>query len=224
MKKCYKLAVFDLDGTVLNTLDDLADSVNAVLAASGYPVRTKEEVRCFVGDGIRNLVRRSLPEGVQDPEIDHVFEEMLRYYGTHCNVKTAPYSGVPELLRNLRAAGMRTAILSNKADAAVQTLCAEYFPDLFDLTMGEQAAYPRKPAPDSLFALLGKLSVRPEEAVYIGDSEVDVRTARNAGVDGIFVDWGFRDCGALRAAGAEWILSDPAELEKFLLEAKKPER
>ncbi len=217
MEKRYKLAVFDLDGTILDTLDDLADSVNVVLAASGYPVRTREEVRCFVGNGIRNLVRRALPEGVQDPEIDRVFAQMLEYYGAHCSRKTAPYPGVPELLRKLRTAGMQTAVLSNKADAAVHALCDQYFPDLFDLTMGEQPAYPRKPAPDSLLALLEMLSADLEETVYIGDSEVDVQTARNAGIDGVFVDWGFRDRDTLREAGAEWIFSEAAELEKYLL-------
>ncbi len=203
----YRLAVFDLDGTLLDTLDDLTDSLNTVLSRNGYAPRTRDEVRRFVGNGIRRLIERALPEGTEDAEIDRIFAVFKPYYNMHCNVKTAPYRGVPALLRVLRAAGMRTAVLSNKADEAVQPLCAQYFPGLLDMARGERAPFPRKPEPDSLLNMLRELGVSPEEAVYIGDSEVDVRTAANAGIQAILVDWGFRDRETLRAAGARVIVS-----------------
>ncbi len=213
----YQLAVFDLDGTILNTLDDLADSLNAALAAAGYPLRTRDEVRCFVGNGIRKLMERGVPEGTPTEEIDRVHRLFTAHYNAHCADKTGPYAGIPALLVALRAAGMRTAVLSNKADEAVQKLCARYFPGMFDAVQGERAPFPRKPEPDALYAMLGELGIAREETVYIGDSEVDIATARNAGLAAILVDWGFRDRETLLAAGAESIVSAPEDLEQRLL-------
>ncbi len=217
-KPKYRLAVFDLDGTILDTLDDLADSLNAVLAQNGYPQRTRDEVRRFVGNGIRTLILRALPEGTDDAEIDRIFGIFKDYYQQHCAEKTAPYEGIPMLLRILRAAGMRSAVLSNKADAAVQALCAQYFKGLLAAARGERAPFPRKPEPDSLLDLLRELEVSAADAVYIGDSEVDVATARNAGMHAVLVDWGFRDRETLLAAGAQVIVSDTDALLRELME------
>ena len=214
----YELAIFDLDGTILDTLDDLADAVNAALAASHFPVRTREEVRTFVGNGIRLLIERAVPTGTDAAQIDTVFAYFKEYYATHCADRTAPYAGVRELLQRLRAAGCRTAVLSNKADFAVQTLCARYFDGLLDAAAGERTGVLRKPAPDGVWTLLSSLKVERERAVYIGDSEVDVQTAKNAGMDAILVDWGFRTAAQLRAAGATCIVSDTATLADAILQ------
>ena len=214
----YELAIFDLDGTILDTLDDLTDAVNAALAASHFPARTREEVRGFVGNGIRLLIERAVPSGTNTAQIDTVFAHFKKYYAAHCADRTAPYAGVRELLQMLRAAGCRVAVLSNKADFAVQTLCARYFDGLLDAAAGERAGVLRKPAPDGVWALLSSLKVSRERAVYIGDSEVDVQTAQNAGLDAILVDWGFRTAAQLRAAGATCIVSDTAALADAIVQ------
>ena len=215
----YRLAIFDLDGTVLDTLDDLANAVNVVLARSGLPMRTRDEVRRFVGNGIRSLVERAVPTGTDRAKTDTVFADFKEYYGAHCAERTAPYKGVIELLKSLRAAGCRTAVLSNKADFAVQALCHRYFEGLFDAVAGERESegIPKKPAPDGLHAICKALHVPRERAVYIGDSEVDVATAQNAGLDAILVDWGFRTAAQLREAGASTVLSDTAALAAAIL-------
>ena len=213
----YKLAIFDLDGTILDTLEDLTDGTNFVLSACGYPVRTIEEVRRFVGNGIRKLIERALPSGTPEAEIDRVHGIFAPYYKEHCAVRTRAYDGIPELLLALREQGMLTAVLSNKADFAVQPLVQQYFPHLFDLARGEIAGVPRKPAPDAVFQILAQLGMEKEHAVYIGDSNVDAETARNAGLACICVDWGFRDREQLLAAGAGQIVSSPEELLHALL-------
>ncbi len=214
----YQLAIFDLDGTILDTLEDLTDGVNYALTECGYPVRTIDEVRSFVGNGIRRLIERALPSGTPEAEIDHVHGIFSPYYRAHCDVKTRPYDGIPEMLRMLRESGIRTAVLSNKADFAVQPLVRQYFGGLFDLAFGERDGIPRKPAPDAVFEILAQLGVEKSQAVYIGDSNVDVETARNAGLDCICVDWGFRDRAQLRDAGAEQIVSAPQELLKHMIQ------
>jgi len=213
----YTLAVFDLDGTILDTLQDLKNSVNAAMTACGYPERTYEEVRRFVGNGIRNLIVRSAPAGTGEAEIDRAFEAFHQHYALHCADLTCPYPGVTELLGSIRAKGMKTAVVSNKADYAVQELCEKYFPGLFDFVCGEREGISRKPAPDSVNEVLSVLHIAREKAVYIGDSEVDVLTARNAEMDCLCVDWGFRDRDVLEKAGASVILSAMPELENALL-------
>lgn len=213
----YKLAIFDLDGTILDTLEDLTDGVNFALSECGYPVRTIEEVRSFVGNGIRKLIERALPSDTPEAEIDRVHGIFSPYYKAHCDVKTKPYDGIPEILQALRDAGILTAVLSNKGDFAVQPLIRRYFPDLFDLAFGERAGIPRKPAPDAVFEILAQLGVEKSQAVYIGDSGVDIETAGNAGLACISVDWGFRDRAQLLDAGAEQIVSAPQELLEYII-------
>lgn len=212
----YQLAIFDLDGTLLNTLEDLADSVNYIMKQFGYPERTLTEVRSFVGNGIRKLIERSAPEDATSEEIDRMFEEFKVYYGEHCADKTKPYEGIRELLDDMQKQGIKLAVVSNKADYAVKTLCEQYFPGIFDEAVGERTGIARKPAPDTVNEVLKMLQTEKSKAVYIGDSEVDVQTARNAELDCIAVDWGFRDAEVLKAAGAEKIASTPAEVVKHM--------
>lgn len=198
----YKLAIFDLDGTVLDTLDDLADSVNHALAVHNLPERSIDEIRTFIGNGARLLIERSVPEGCGKAVTDLVFTEFQTYYKTHGDIKTKPYDGVIDMLAKLRARGVRLAVLSNKPNFAVQILCERYFGGVFDSAAGEKAGVPRKPAPDALYTILADYSVSVSDAVYIGDSEVDIETAKNANMDCISVTWGFRDGDFLAASGA----------------------
>lgn len=208
----YRLAVFDLDGTILNTLEDLADSTNHALAVNGLPGRSIDEVRQFVGNGIRNLIERAVPEGTDEELTDRVFGEFKEYYGIHCFDKTRPYDGILECMEKIRGDGMQVAVVSNKADFAVQELCERFFPGLSDVSVGEREGVRRKPYPDSVLHVLDSLGVKKEDAVYIGDSEVDVKTAGNAGIDEIAVEWGFRDSAYLRNQGAKVLVKTPAEL------------
>lgn len=212
MKNNYQLVIFDLDGTLLDTLDDLADSVNYALGTESLPVRTREEVRQFVGNGIRKLVERAVPAGTAVEVTDRVFEAFQVRYKEHCADKTKPYDGILELLHDLKERGVKTAVVSNKADFAVKELCQQYFPGLLCEAIGERAGIARKPAPDTVNEVLRLLGMDRTGAVYIGDSEVDVETAENANMDCIAVDWGFRDAACLRKAGAAVIVSDAEEL------------
>ena len=208
----YQLAIFDLDGTLLDTLEDLADSTNYIMRQYGYPERTIVEVRSFVGNGIRKLLERSAPKGTLPEEIDRMFEDFKEYYGAHCAEKTKPYEGIMDLLASLQKREIKLAVVSNKADYAVKALCEQYFPGYFDEAVGERVGIARKPAPDTVNEVLMNLQVEKTGAVYIGDSEVDVQTAKNAELDCIAVDWGFRDKDVLKMAGAETIVSTPAEV------------
>lgn len=214
----YKLAVFDMDGTILNTLEDLADSTNYALKANGLPERTIDEVRRFVGNGIRLLIERAVPTDTDKKLIDKVFDTFKEYYKTHCAVKTRPYDGIKDVLLELRKAGCLTAVVSNKADFAVQDLCKDYFDNLFDFAIGEREGIKKKPAPDSVFEVLSKLNVEKDNAVYIGDSDVDFATSVNAGMDVIIVGWGFRDEEFLREKGAKRIIKQPSEILDIILE------
>lgn len=214
-----KTLIFDLDGTILDTLDDLADALNYALRVHGYPSRTVEEVRRMVGNGIGNLVSRGIQEGREqrsDQEIQAALETFKGYYGDHCRDKTKPYDGVLEALDQLKKAGYALALVSNKADFAVQELRGVFFPGVFDYAAGEKSGVARKPAPDMVHNAQAALGVAPEECVYIGDSEVDVATARNAGVDLVAVTWGFRDRETLLAAGAVTLVDSPKELRAML--------
>lgn len=208
----YRLMIFDLDGTLLNTLEDLADSVNYVLWKHGFPERTTEEVRSFVGDGIHKLIERSVPEGTAPFMVEECFKDFTPYYKVHCADKTKPYEGITALLQRLRASGVKTAVVSNKADYAAKELCARYFPDMFDEVVGERVGIHRKPAPDSVNEVIRLLGATKEETVYVGDSDVDVQTAENAGIDGVFVAWGFKGEAFLKEAGANVIVTRPEEI------------
>ena len=213
----YKLVLFDLDGTVLDTLEDLTDATNAAMAMHGYPTHSIDAVRSFVGNGIGSLIRCAVPSGTDEAKIHTVLGDFKKYYGAHCADKTRPYAGVLEMLAALRAAGIRTAVVSNKADFAVKELAERYFKGSFDMAIGEREGIARKPAPDSVFEVMRAMDATPSECVYIGDSDVDVLTAKNAGIDGIFVTWGFRSEACLREAGAKTIVCTPAAITDLIL-------
>lgn len=196
--------LFDLDGTLLDTLEDLADAVNHVLRQFGYPERTVGEVRRFVGNGAALLIQRAVPEGA-DPE--PVLAAFRAFYDAHCQVKTKPYEGILDALAELREA-FTIAVVSNKPDSAVKALCTDYFPGVY--AWGESADCPRKPAPDMVRKAMETIGV--ERCVYVGDSEVDVATANNAGVPCLTVLWGFRDRDELVAAGAKHFCDEPKNL------------
>lgn len=212
----YDLIIFDMDGTILDTLEDLADSLNYTLKMHGYRTRTMEEVRSFVGNGIRRLVARGAGNTISEEELDSLCATQKEYYSLHCADKTKPYDGIPELLQTLRKAGYKTAVVSNKADYAVSNLVKQYFDGLFDMAVGERPDVRRKPAPDSVSEVLNRLQMPKEKAVYIGDSDVDIETAQNACLDCIAVDWGFRDREVLVSKGAEVIVSTPSEILTFV--------
>ncbi|MCH5342560.1 MAG: HAD-IA family hydrolase [Acetatifactor sp.] len=213
----YELVIFDMDGTILNMLEDLADSLNHVLELFGYPVRTLDEVKSFVGNGLKKLIERAAPEDVPEETRNQIYREHLKYYREHCADKTKPYDGIVSLIKNLRQHGKKTAVVSNKADAAVHDLCHQYFEGLFDAAVGERESIAKKPAPDMVDAILETLAVPRDKAVYIGDSEVDIAMARNAGMDCVIVSWGFREKVFLRSQGADRIV-DTAEELQFLLQ------
>ena len=208
----YTIAIFDLDGTILNTLEDLADSTNYALKTCGYPERTMDEVRQFVGNGIRKLMERAVPEGTPVEEIDRVHETFTAHYKVHCADKTRPYDGIMELLQNLKKDGCKLAVVSNKADYGVQELCKQYFDGIFDFAVGEREGIRKKPAPDSVNEVLKTLECSRDRAVYIGDSDVDIQTAANAQMDHIIVEWGFRDVPFLIAKGAKVLVEKPEEI------------
>ena len=211
----YRTFIFDLDGTLLNTLDDLTDSVNHALSLFGIPTRTREEIRSFVGNGIANLLKRSI--GFEHSQFAEILQEFRAFYGEHCKDKTREYEGVSELLTKLKARGVQTAVVSNKADFAVKKLVKEYFSDLIGEAVGENegAGIAKKPAPDSLLAVMKNYKAEPKTTVYIGDSEVDIQTAKTAGVDCISVVWGFKDREFLKKNGAKTFVETPLEILKF---------
>lgn len=214
----FKLAVFDMDGTILDTLEDLQDSLNVILTQHGYPVRSLEEVRCFVGNGILKLIERALPAECSEEQVQMVYRDFVPYYREHSADKTRPYEGVVALLEELKKSGMKLAVVSNKADAAVQDLCVQYFEGLFDMAAGEREGMKKKPAPDMVELVLNTLQISKKEAVYIGDSEVDIATAYNSGLHLCAVEWGFRDICVLKEHGAEYIFADTESLQKHLLQ------
>lgn len=208
----YELAVFDMDGTILNTLDDLTDATNHALKAFGYPEHSIEEVRFFVGNGIAKLIERATPAGTSEEERAKVRAEFMAYYKDHSADKTGPYPGITDLLKRLRAAGVKTAVVSNKPDPAVRDLCKTYYDGLFDAAVGDMEGQAVKPAPDMCLKVFKELGMGPENAVYIGDSDTDIQTARNAGLDEILVSWGFRGRQFLTEHGAKNICDTPDEV------------
>lgn len=205
--------LFDLDGTLLNTLEDLLDATNYALAQCGYPARTLSELRRFVGNGAENQIRMSLPAGASPEEVQRVLKIYKPYYTEHCQVKTRPYDGIWESLAILKEK-YPIAVVSNKPDAAVKTLCGQMFPGIFAL--GEAPDCPRKPAPDMVHKACRAIDV--DTCVYVGDSEVDVRTAKNAGVPCLSVLWGFRDREDIEAAGGQYFCESPAQLTEKIEE------
>ena len=210
----YSTYIFDLDGTLLDTLGDLAAATNYALRTHGMPEHSMDDVRRFVGNGVRKLMERAISQGTENPEFEATFATFRQYYMQHSLDTTKPYEGIPETLATLKAKGCRLAVVSNKMMAATQELCQHFFPDTIEVAIGENEAegIRKKPAPDTVFAALQQLGVGKENAVYVGDSDVDIQTAANSGLPCISVLWGFRDRDFLIQHGAETFASIPSEL------------
>ena len=213
----YQAVLFDMDGTVLDTLDDLCDSINHSLAEFSLPQVSREHVRQCLGNGAAFLVSHSIPAG-SSPELEaDVLAFYKPWYDAHCLIKTAPYEGILPMMQSLKEQGLRLAIISNKPNRAVQELSDAFFPGLLELSVGESPSVRRKPAPDTVLTAVSQIGLSVDQCVYVGDSEVDLQTARNAGMDCISVTWGFRDESQLIEAGASVLVRTPEELESFLL-------
>ena len=210
----YKLAIFDMDGTILSTLDDLANGVDYALIENGLPARSKQETRAALGRGVRFLIEQSVPDGLSDAEISKVEDDFLKYYKVHSMDNTKPYDGIVELIKEVRASGVKTAVVSNKIDSAVKELCANFFEGAFDVAYGERIGIPRKPDPKPINAIIDEFGLSKDEVVYIGDSEVDLLTANNAGINHIIVTWGFRDRNFLVQNGAKTLVENMDELKE----------
>ena len=221
--KNYQAILFDMDGTVLDTLRDLNAAVNRTMRQFGYAPQSLDDTRRFVGNGSRLLIERSVPAGTAPEQIEAVLAWYLPDYNAHANDTTAPYAGILPLMRRLRAAGKKLAIVSNKPDRIVRQLAEIHFPGLLETAVGEDEAHGvrRKPAPDTLLAAAKKLDTAPCDCLYVGDSEVDVLTARRAEMDCASVLWGFRSREELIAARATMLFETPEELRSFLLDKKK---
>ena len=211
-KKGRNVAIFDLDGTLLNTLDDLAASVNFALRTRGFPERRKPEIRLFLGNGIRYLMHKAVPEGTSEQDYEKAFALFRAYYLEHCLDETKPYPGILELLKVLNGNTYQLAIVSNKLQPAVEELNERFFRDYVSVAIGESKDVRRKPAPDTVLMALKRLNAKPEEAVYVGDSEVDIETAHNAGLPCISVLWGFRDKDFLLGHQAETLVEKPMDV------------
>lgn len=217
MGRC-EAVVFDLDGTLLDTLEDLTDSVNVALKKYHYPQKTIGQIRSYVGNGIRNLIMKSLPGGQENPDFECVFQEFRGHYKDNCQNKTKPYPGIEELLHSLKNEGIELAIVSNKADFAVKELNQFYFKDLNMAAIGEREGIERKPAPDTVYQALKEIGASPDTAVYVGDSEVDILTARNANMPCISVLWGFRSKETLAACHASFFAETAKDVYRFIHE------
>lgn len=215
----YKHVIFDLDGTLLNTIDDLADTGNHVCTLYGWPTHTVAEFKLMVGNGIPKLVERFAPQGTSQEVLDQAFQEFMDWYGVHKEDKTAPYAGMPEVTKALREAGVSIAVLSNKADVMAGPVVEHYYPGIFPVVQGALPGLPTKPDPTLLHKLMDRLGATQEDTLFVGDSNVDIRTAKNGGLTGCGVLWGFRSREELEAAGADVIVSTPQELLDLILKA-----
>lgn len=211
-----KAVIFDMDGTLLDTLEDLYLSANASLVQFGFPEKTLEEIRQFVGNGAINLMRRAVPEGEKNHHFEDCLQTFRKYYGEHLNDHTRPYDGIPELLQKLSEEGVPMAIVSNKPDFAVRELNERYFGGRIRTAIGESEGVRRKPAPDTVEQAAKELGVRMEDCIYVGDSEVDLETAKNCGIPCVSVTWGFRSGEMLREMGAEQMVEDTGGLYRIL--------
>jgi phosphoglycolate phosphatase len=213
----FKGVVFDLDGTLVNSLDDIADSMNAVLQGRGFPVHEVDAYKMFIGNGIRNLVRVTLPESNRDePTTAACHEQMVELYERNCLNKTKPYDGIIELLNELQARGLKLSVFSNKADAFTNRIVRALLPDCFEIVLGLRPDAPKKPDPWGALHIAEKLGLRPGEFLYIGDSNIDMQTAGNAGMVPVGALWGFRSREELLAGGAEHLIAHPMDLLKLL--------
>ena len=214
----YDLVIFDLDGTLLNTLADLTAATNRALTEAGLPLRTEEEVRTFIGGGVARLIRRAAPEGTDDESISALLQRFKEIYVENVNVHTLPYPGIHDLLRALRKRGIHTACNSNKVDAATQLLCRAHFADDIELALGETAGIPKKPAPDGAQRIMAHFGVAPERTLYVGDGDADILTAQNAGIDGAWVTWGFRRREELAGLDLSRAFDTVESLKAYILE------
>ncbi len=208
----YKAVIFDMDGTILNTLQDLTDATNFALKSFDMPERTIEEVRTFVGNGVKKLIERAVPENTSCEKTDQVLSRFLEYYSKHSNDNTCSYPGIQNLVVELKKLGIKTAVCTNKPDAPANALGKKYFDGLFDLILGQKEGLKTKPAPDGVNEILSIMNINRKDAVYIGDSDVDFETARNSDMDFIGVDWGFKGRKFLEALGAKTVVSSADEI------------
>lgn len=221
MTKRY--AIFDLDGTLLDTLDDLTDSMNYMLGKHNFPLRTRDEVRNFVGNGVRKLVERAVPPEYKADEefIDKFYDDFSLYYNSHSDIKTAPYPGTLDMLDKLLENGFDIAIVSNKIDSAVKSLSSKFFGERIKSAIGEKPSIRHKPEPDMVFMAMEEMGADKENSIYIGDSEVDIQTAKNSGIPCISVLWGFKDRKFLEDSGAMAIVESMEELGERLVNYQK---
>ncbi len=208
--------IFDLDGTLLNTLGDLRAATNHALEVRGLPPHSMEEIRQFIGNGIRLLICRAMPEGTPEAEIDAALDDFKAYYAAHIHDRTVPYDGIPQLLTALRKRGIKVAVLSNKIDSASQQLIEYFFPEKTDVVFGEHVGVPRKPDPTSCRMVMQQLGVQPEQVLYVGDSGTDMQTAKNAGLYAVGVTWGFRSKEVLLENGADVLVHRPEQILQIL--------
>ena len=208
----YNTYIFDLDGTLLDTLQDLANAVNHAMREMKYPERTVDEVRRFIGNGIRMLIKRASPQGISDKDYEKTLAIFTAYYLEHIADFTKPYDGIAEVIKTLKSKGCKVAVVSNKADEAAKKVVKDYFGDIFDMVVGKMDRFPSKPEPDSVLYVIETLGSDKDKCIYLGDSEVDVHTAPNAGLPCVGVTWGNRDVSELIAAGAEYIAEKPNEI------------
>lgn len=212
--KRYKNYIFDLDGTLLDTLDDLTASTNYALHEFGMPVYSRDQIRMFVGNGVRKLIERAVPGGATNEKFEEVLSVFQQHYLQHGMDHTVPYAGIVDLLTKLRAEGRRVAVVSNKFCAATEELCDSFFGELVEVAIGENeaAGIKKKPSPDTVVEAMRQLGATCDDTVYVGDSDVDVQTAKNSGIPCISVLWGFRDKDFLLAHGAETFVASPMDI------------
>ena len=214
----FDTVIFDLDGTILNTLEDLTDSLNSVLGGENYPLRKMEEVRGFIGDGYRRLIEKALPRGTSEDEIDRCTELFRQVYYDNIANKTRPYDGILPLLHELKKLGIRIGVVSNKMDEATKESSRHYFNDYIDVAIGDTLQRRRKPAPDNVHEALMQLGSKKQTSIFVGDSNIDVQTAKNAGLICVGVTWGYRSKEVLISEGADFIIDEPVELMNLLQE------
>ncbi|WP_455544240.1 HAD family hydrolase [Intestinibacter sp.] len=208
----YNTVIFDLDGTLLNTLEDLQDSVNFALESFNYPTRNYEEIRSFVGNGVKDLVTKAVPKGTDEETTSKCLQIFKEHYKINMQNKTAPYDGIIDLLKQLNSKGVRLGIVSNKFDLAVKDLNKYYFDNLIPVAIGERENVRKKPAPDTVLTAMDELGSYKETSIYVGDSGSDMITAQNAGIKSIGVTWGFRDANSLKESGADFLIDSPSQI------------
>lgn len=213
----YQVVIFDLDGTILNTLDDLADSCNYILKKNNFPTHTKEQIKMFVGNGIPKLIERALPQNSSKEMQEKILKEFKEYYNIHSQDKTKPYDGIEDLFRELHSLKIKVAVNTNKNEEIAKFILNQYFPNLIDVVAGGREDTPHKPDPTGVNRILSQLKIQKKQALYVGDSDVDFMTGTNAGIDVVNVGWGFRSKEFLYEHGAKTIFDDASKLKNFIL-------